>query len=102
MLHRKHYETDNLSTETSREQTRTENSIMQYFYLYRQKQAEMFTSIKLSRDLHIMYCLKGLEHLSNSFDCLDASRPWLCYWIVHALDLLGHELSQDHKTRYVR
>lgn len=20
--------------------------------------------------------------------CLDASRPWLCYWILHSLELL--------------
>ena len=27
--------------------------------------------------------------------CLDASRPWLCYWILHALDVLGHTLPVE-------
>uniref|UniRef100_A0A4W3I1Z1 Protein farnesyltransferase subunit beta n=1 Tax=Callorhinchus milii TaxID=7868 RepID=A0A4W3I1Z1_CALMI len=26
--------------------------------------------------------------------CLDASRPWLCYWILHSLELLGEPLDQ--------
>jgi len=31
---------------------------------------------------------QGLHGLSSNYECLDASRPWLCYWIVHSLDLL--------------
>lgn len=33
---------------------------------------------------------RGLEKpLSSAFLSLDASRPWICYWILHGLDLLG-------------
>ncbi|XP_023321820.1 protein farnesyltransferase subunit beta, partial [Eurytemora carolleeae] len=28
---------------------------------------------------------------------LDASRPWLVYWILHSLELLGEELSREDK-----
>lgn len=26
---------------------------------------------------------------------LDASRPWICYWIVHALYLLDTKLGEE-------
>lgn len=29
------------------------------------------------------------DGLSRGFETLDASRPWICYWIAHALALLG-------------
>ena len=35
------------------------------------------------------------------FQCLDASRPWLCYWILHGLDLLEYQLSEEHALRLV-
>lgn len=31
---------------------------------------------------------------------LDASKPWLTYWILHSLDLLEVEISQDIIERY--
>lgn len=33
--------------------------------------------------------MKGLFHLSGGYQTLDASRPWIVYWILHALELLG-------------
>lgn len=46
--------------------------------------------IKLNRRLHAAFLMRGLERpLTSSFLGLDASRPWLCYWILHSLDLLG-------------
>lgn len=47
--------------------------------------------ICLMRDLHAAYLEKGMLGLSGSFVSLDASRPWLCYWILHALYLLKRE-----------
>ena len=39
------------------------------------------------------FCLEGLESLNSGYSCLDASRPWLCYWCanvpVHALQIPG-------------
>lgn len=26
--------------------------------------------------------------MGSGYQSLDASRPWLCYWILHGLDLL--------------
>lgn len=99
MTHRKNYDDDNFPTDSSREQKKTEDGVIQYYYIYRQKQSQMFGSIKLLREFHIQYCLKGLSYLNENFSYLDASRPWLCYWMLHALDLLDHQLSDDLKSR---
>ena len=49
----------------------------------------------LQRDEHVAYLLKSLRRLSAGFVALDASRCWLCYWIVHSLTLLGEALPAD-------
>lgn len=43
----------------------------------------------LLRDKHAAFLLSSLRALPESFVSLDASRPWICYWSLHALDLLG-------------
>ena len=45
--------------------------------------------IVLHRDAHVAYLLSGLGQLSGAYSSLDASRPWLCYWIVHSLELIA-------------
>lgn len=47
--------------------------------------------IILQKELHANYLVKGLNGLSSGFVSLDSSRPWICYWIVHALYLLNKE-----------
>ena len=54
--------------------------------------------IRLMREWHVRYILKGLVQLSSGYSSLDASRPWLCYWMLHSLDLLG-ALPLDACTR---
>ena len=50
----------------------------------------------LARDAHVDYLLRGLGALPSSHTTLDASRPWVCYWCVHGLALLGVDLVRDH------
>lgn len=33
--------------------------------------------------------MAGLGRLAGGYVSLDASRPWLCYWISHSLEMLG-------------
>jgi protein farnesyltransferase subunit beta len=47
--------------------------------------------IRLLRSLHAIYLTGGLQQLSSGYVSLDASRPWICYWIIHALYLLDRE-----------
>ena len=54
-------------------------------------------SVPFSRAQHAAYLLSGLGVLAGGYVSLDASRPWLCYWISHSLELLGedHALSGE-------
>ena len=49
----------------------------------------------LQREAHVGYLLKSLRRLSAGHVVLDASRCWLCYWIVHSLALLGYVLPEE-------
>ncbi|KAL9380841.1 hypothetical protein Peur_026498 [Populus x canadensis] len=51
------------------------------------------TMLELQRDEHIKYLNEGLKQLGPSFVALDSSRPWLCYWIIHSMALLGESLD---------
>ena len=33
--------------------------------------------------------------------CLDCSRPWLCYWILHSLQILGERLKDEDYSHLV-
>ena len=50
-------------------------------------------SIQLMKRKHAVYLLRGIRTLSHHFECLDASQPWLVYWIVHSMRLLGMPLG---------
>jgi prenyltransferase beta subunit len=70
------------------------------FDTYSQAQIEKFRAgllinedneIRLLRAAHIKYLTNGLGELNAGFVSLDASRPWICYWVLHGLYLLGKE-----------
>ena len=49
-------------------------------------------ALALQRELHVEYLRQILSRdksLPKSFACLNAGRPWICYWAVHGLFLLG-------------
>ncbi|KAL8710712.1 MAG: hypothetical protein Q9220_004730 [cf. Caloplaca sp. 1 TL-2023] len=51
----------------------------------------------LARDKHIRYLHHSLETLPSAYVAYDASRPWLIYWVLTALSLLGEDVSQYRK-----
>ncbi|XP_004489283.1 protein farnesyltransferase subunit beta [Cicer arietinum] len=51
--------------------------------------------LELQREKHIEFLSKGLRHLGSAFSVLDASRPWLCYWIIHSIALLGESIDDE-------
>ncbi|XP_030628041.1 protein farnesyltransferase subunit beta [Chanos chanos] len=77
---------DGIETETSREQKKVERTVQGVFSVYQQIHSSPQPA--LLREQHYQYLKKGLRHLSDAYECLDASRPWLCYWILHSLELL--------------
>jgi protein farnesyltransferase subunit beta len=42
----------------------------------------------LLRNDHAKYLYGGLRQLNPGYVCLDASRPWILFWVLHSLALL--------------
>ncbi|KOX79810.1 Protein farnesyltransferase subunit beta [Melipona quadrifasciata] len=55
----------------------------------------------LTRQKHIQFLKKSLFHLTEAYQCLDSSRPWLCYWSLHSLQILGERLEYDEYSRII-
>ena len=58
----------------------------------------------LDAGLHISYLTKPLHllfSLPSHFESLDASQPWILYWITHALALLKHPVSEETEDRII-
>ncbi len=84
---------DGYSTVSSRQQCETEDVVLRCLLHARSLEEQGFGgevqgSLTLQRQRHVEYLLSGLETLNTGHASLDASRPWLCYWILHALSLL--------------
>jgi protein farnesyltransferase subunit beta len=48
-----------------------------------------YMNVKLRRDTHLVFLRNALLQLPTVLESLSASQPWLCYWTLHAVDLLG-------------
>ncbi|KAI0421615.1 hypothetical protein EKO27_g814 [Xylaria grammica] len=48
----------------------------------------------LGRERHIRFLEKNLETLPAAFKAADASRPWIFYWCLNGLVLLGVDVSK--------
>ncbi|XP_024185314.1 protein farnesyltransferase subunit beta isoform X1 [Rosa chinensis] len=85
-----------VATKTQHEQWTVENLVFRKYNLFEDLPHHAQTlMLELRRDEHIEYLMRGLRGLPASFSVLDAnSRPWMCYWILHSLALLG-ELVDD-------
>ncbi|CAG8441404.1 1441_t:CDS:10 [Diversispora eburnea] len=84
---------DGYPTKSSTIQTSTERAVYNKFKEF--ENANSLKQVKLYRDIHFEYIRGGLDHLHKYFVVLDASKPWLCYWMLHSLDLLGNEITPD-------
>lgn len=47
----------------------------------------------LNKEAHITFIWDGLEHLPAQFVAMDASRPWLMYWSLMSLYILGEDVQ---------
>ncbi|XP_041131303.1 protein farnesyltransferase subunit beta-like [Polyodon spathula] len=77
----------------NRIQKKVEDSVQEVFSAY--KINHRLSQPSLQREQHYIYLKRGLRHLSDAYECLDASRPWLCYWILHSLELLDEPVPSS-------
>ncbi|KAI8646937.1 terpenoid cyclases/protein prenyltransferase alpha-alpha toroid [Parasitella parasitica] len=89
------FQDDNLPSDTSIKQKRTEETVLEKFVPYAPKNQDRLSldEIQLERENHIDYLKKGLSGLGSWGSSLDASKPWLVYWIFHSLDLLEYKFD---------
>lgn len=97
------FDCEEKDTYTSHEQCACEKQCAQFlkpFDEFNQQTLERFrlnellnesNEIRLLRRNHVEYLTNGLTYLSAGFVSLDASRPWIIYWILQALYLLDAE-----------
>lgn len=57
--------------------------------------------LALNKRKHIAWLKRGLEGLGEGYTSLDASTPWLCFWLLHSLDLLDHPLDDALQARAI-
>ncbi|PIM99780.1 Protein geranylgeranyltransferase Type I, beta subunit [Handroanthus impetiginosus] len=91
---------DMRATKSQEEQWMVQNQVFRiYDLVYRLPPHAQSVNFELRRENHIEYLTKSLKQLGPSFSVLDANRPWLCYWIMHSIALLGDcvddELEND-------
>jgi protein farnesyltransferase subunit beta len=48
----------------------------------------------LQRDDHVAYLYDSLEDYPAGFVAMDASRPWMVYWALAGLSLLGEDVTR--------
>mmetsp|Transcript_5463 Transcript_5463/g.14762 ORF Transcript_5463/g.14762 Transcript_5463/m.14762 type:complete len:536 (+) Transcript_5463:112-1719(+) len=85
---------DDTPTQTSKEQTALEKKIAGLYQELDPHAEDIIEALRLMRTVHVQYLHRGLGELPSAFACLDASRPWIVYWIVHSLSLLGASLPE--------
>jgi len=91
----KKFDDENVETKSSKEQIQVEKSVLKCYQTFKAS-LDIYPDVPvLERDSHVEFLQKGLQNLSCSYECLDSSRPWLCYWIVHSLDLLDISVSKE-------
>jgi protein farnesyltransferase subunit beta len=99
--------TNSRPTATLEEQAETESLIFELLKLVStteedddQKAAN--AGLHLRKGDHVKYVCQTVNHLPAPYVSLDASRPWLLFWTMHSLDLLGCALDDETKKRYVQ
>lgn len=80
---------DTLETVTVLDQQATEDNCLSIF----SSESITTTLQTLQRESHIKFLRSNLGKLPSAFVSLDASRPWITYWCLNALSLLGDDIS---------
>ncbi|XP_065311974.1 protein farnesyltransferase subunit beta [Dermacentor albipictus] len=97
-IDRQRYNDDGHPTASSEEQKKVEKSVDSFFKATQAALKLHEGCPRLQRERHVAFLMKGLSHLPQAYQDLDASRPWLCYWILHSLELLEVSLYSEMKS----
>ncbi|XP_011137392.2 protein farnesyltransferase subunit beta [Harpegnathos saltator] len=82
---------EGFETATTIEQNRIEDDVLTLYQLCKEP--------TLIKQRHISFLKKSINNLSGAYECLDCSKPWLCYWILHSLEILGERLGDEEYSK---
>ncbi|KAG5304654.1 CaaX farnesyltransferase beta subunit Ram1 [Histoplasma capsulatum G186AR] len=88
---------DQLVTETSKTQDATIDQCLPFLKGLASSQTGPFNQFgvpRLDRDAHISFLYDSLESYPERFVGLDSSRPWMVYWALTGLYLLGEDVTK--------
>lgn len=88
---------DSLVTKTSQDQDETVENCFPFIRGKDGTQRDNLNEFGLShllRDRHIEYLYDSLEDYPDNFVAMDSSRPWMSYWALAGLALLGEDVSK--------
>lgn len=92
---------ESVETNTSESQNEVEKKIEKLFELFCSK-AKCDPEVPIFyKQNHINYIKNHMFTLPENYECLDSSRPWLCYWLCQSLALLNCKLSVSEKSNVV-
>uniref|UniRef100_A0A131XVC9 Protein farnesyltransferase subunit beta n=1 Tax=Ixodes ricinus TaxID=34613 RepID=A0A131XVC9_IXORI len=97
-IEKQRFNDDGHPTASSEEQKKVENAVDSCFRYMRSASKLEDGCPVLHHERHIAFLMKGLSHLPLPYQDLDASRPWLCYWILHSLELLDTSIYAEMKS----
>ncbi|XP_037945622.1 protein farnesyltransferase subunit beta-like [Teleopsis dalmanni] len=89
------FDDEKVSTVTSRDQKKTENSIEKCFDRFQQLRYLDPKVAKFYREEHQRMLESMIHRLPNNYECLDSSRPWNLYWILQASNMLSLNFSDE-------
>ncbi|XP_077297793.1 farnesyl transferase beta subunit [Arctopsyche grandis] len=87
-------------TLTLKDQSAVEKAVLQAFEIFEECASLDPELPKIKRKVHVGYLKSSLCHIPRAYECLDASRPWMCYWILNALWLLN-EMPDSNTLSHV-
>ncbi|CAH9088095.1 unnamed protein product [Cuscuta epithymum] len=89
-------------TKTQEEQWMVERQVRDiYNFFFSIPPNSQSVILEIQRDKHTEYLFGGLHRLGPSFSVLDANRPWLCYWMIHAIALLGECIHDELRDNVI-
>lgn len=94
-------DSETVETNTSISQIQVERRVEKLFELFSSNAECDPESPILYKQNHINYIKNHMFSLPENYECLDSSRPWLCYWLCQSLALLNCELSVVEKSNVV-
>ncbi|BBH06727.1 Prenyltransferase family protein [Prunus dulcis] len=91
-----------VATVTQRSQKSVESQVGRIYEGFAKHPPDaQFRMLELKRENHIDYLKGGLRQLPSSFCILDALRPWVCFWNLHSLALLGESVDDQLQNNIV-